>query len=52
MYGNHLDYLLRECDVLDFDPETSTITVIVRVAEKTLMCSAADPEDVNLIWTS
>ncbi|KAA0183766.1 hypothetical protein FBUS_00034 [Fasciolopsis buskii] len=48
--GKHSDYLLRECDVLSHDTENSVVTVAVKVARKTLTCSAADPEDLNIVW--
>lgn len=36
--------------MLSHDTENSVVTVAVKVARKTLTCSAADPEDLNIVW--
>ncbi|TPP65654.1 hypothetical protein FGIG_10116, partial [Fasciola gigantica] len=45
------EYLARECNVLDFDLEDSTITVSVKLFSDHVQYYGVDSDDLEVVWT-
>ncbi|TPP57106.1 hypothetical protein FGIG_01101 [Fasciola gigantica] len=44
------EYIPRDCDVLNFDLEKSTITFTLRVPRNIVNCYQLDVDDIKVVW--